>query len=93
MLEEIGLQDIEDLYRDIPKQVRLKDGLRIPRARTELDVRRHVEKLLSKNMSGKDMPTFLGGGCWPHYVPAAVDDLLSRGEFLTSYTPYQPEMA
>jgi len=92
MLAEMGLQDIDELYRDIPEEVRLRRALTVPRAKTELEVRRRMERLLSQNKSAKEVPTFLGGGCWPHYVPAAIDDLLSRGEFLTSYTPYQPEM-
>lgn len=93
MLDEIGASDIEDLFRDIPKEARLQRSLKIPKAMSEFDARRKVEKLLSKNRSTSEMPTFLGGGSWPHYVPAVVDEIITRGEFLTSYTPYQAEVS
>jgi len=60
---------------------------------SEHNVRKHTEALLSKNKNISDMPTFLGAGCWPHYVPAVVDNIVQRTEFLTSYTPYQPEIS
>jgi glycine dehydrogenase subunit 1 len=91
MLKEIGARTIEDLYRDIPLAVRTKASLGIPSKLSEMEARRHVEGLLNRNLSTRDVLSFLGGGIWPHHVPAAVDAVISRGEFLTSYTPYQPE--
>ncbi len=93
MLDEIGAQGIEDLFKDIPPAIRSKASLAIPSKLSELEVRRHVEDLLSKNVSTRDVLSFLGAGVWPHHVPAAVDAIVSRGEFLTSYTPYQPEIS
>ncbi len=93
MLDEIGAHGIEDLFKDIPPAIRSKASLAIPSKLSELEVRRHVEGLLSKNVSTRDVLSFLGAGVWPHHVPAAVDAIVSRGEFLTSYTPYQPEIS
>ncbi|MCX6659646.1 MAG: aminomethyl-transferring glycine dehydrogenase subunit GcvPA [Candidatus Bathyarchaeota archaeon] len=91
MLEELGLDDIEQLYADIPENVWLKNKLKIPNSISEYDVERKVNDLLSKNVTTSDIPCFLGAGCWPHHVPAAIDTIVSRSEFLTSYTPYQAE--
>jgi glycine dehydrogenase subunit 1 len=93
MMEEIGIQSIEELYVDVPKRFRLKRRLNLPGPTPEHEVRKRVEKLLTKNQSNQDMPVFLGAGCWPHYVPAVVDTIVQRAEFLTSYTPYQPEIS
>ena len=93
MLKEIGARTIEDLYKDIPPAIRTKASLAIPSKLSEMEARRHVEGLLNKNLSTRDVLSFLGGGIWPHHVPAAVDAVISRGEFLTSYTPYQPEIS
>jgi glycine dehydrogenase subunit 1 len=94
MMREIGTKSIDDLYADIPAKYRLKKTLNLPqKALSEFAVRRHVEALLSKNRQCNEMPVFLGAGCWPHYVPAVVQDVIQRSEFLTSYTPYQPEIS
>ena len=93
MLQEIGIVSIDELFSDIPKKIRETAKLNIPSHMSEADVRRKVETVLGKNLSTKEVLSFLGGGVWPHYIPAAVDAILSRGEFLTSYTPYQPEMS
>jgi glycine dehydrogenase subunit 1 len=93
LLSDIGAETIESLFEDIPSDIRAKAALAIPSKLSELEVRRHVEALLSKNHSTRDLLSFLGGGVWPHHVPAAVDAITSRGEFLTSYTPYQPEIS
>ncbi len=70
----------------------MKKKLDIPQhGLSEFDVKRHVEKLLSKNATSNNMSVFLGAGCWPHYVPAVVEEIIGRSELLTSYTPYQPE--
>ncbi len=91
MLDEINVKDIEQLFMDIPEEVKLKRGLNIPEALSEYQLRHFIEKILSKNVSINEISTFLGSGCYPHYVPAAVNEILNRSEFITSYTPYQPE--
>jgi len=94
MMREIGIRDIEELYADIPEKYRLKKPLNLPqKGLSEFEVKRHVEGLLSKSKICNDMPVFLGAGCWPHYVPAVVKEIVQRSELLTSYTPYQPEIS
>lgn len=93
MMQEIGIKSIEELYVDVPQRFRLKRRLNLPGPTSEHEVRQHLEKLLAKNRGSRDMPVFLGAGCWPHYVPAVVDAIVQRAEFLTSYTPYQPEIS
>lgn len=93
MMREIGIKNIEELYSDVPQKYRLKKPLNLPEAMSEYEVKRHVETLLSKNKTYADMPIFLGAGCWPHYVPAVVREIVQRSEFLTSYTSYQPEIS
>jgi glycine dehydrogenase subunit 1 len=93
MLEEVGAETIEDLFKDIPPAIRGKASLAIPSILSEMEVRRHVEALLNKNLSTRDVLSFLGAGVWPHHVPAAVEAIITRSEFLTSYTPYQPEVS
>jgi glycine dehydrogenase subunit 1 len=91
MMTDIGINSIEELFKDIPDAVRLKRKLKLPDAMSEFEVRQRIAKLLEKNVSGQDMPIFLGGGVWPHYVPAVVEEIVNRSEFLTTYTPYQAE--
>jgi glycine dehydrogenase subunit 1 len=93
MLGEIGIDSIEELFKDIPATLRSKADLQIPNGMSEMETRRHLEALLAKNLSTRDMISFLGAGVWPHHVPAAIDAIVSRGELLTSYTPYQPEIS
>ena len=93
MMREIGIESIDELYADVHQKFRLRRRLNLPDTKSEHDVRRVVEELLSKNETSQDMPVFLGAGCWPHYVPAAVEAVVQRTEFLTSYTPYQPEIS
>lgn len=94
MMREIGIEDIAELYKDIPKKYLLEKKLEIPgNGLSEFEVKKHVEKLLSKNKTGSDISVFLGAGCWPHYVPAVVGEIIRRSELLTSYTPYQPEVS
>ena len=91
-MRELGINNIDELYLDLQERFRLKKTLDLPqKPLSEFEVKRHVETLLSKNKPGSSMPTFLGAGCWPHYVPAVVQEIVSRSEFLTSYTSYQPE--
>ncbi len=93
MMREVGIESIEELYADVPEKFRLKRRLNLPHMKSEHRVRKIVQELLSKNKTSQNMPAFLGAGCWPHYVPAAVEAIVQRTEFLTSYTPYQPEIS
>ncbi|HDI06763.1 MAG TPA: aminomethyl-transferring glycine dehydrogenase subunit GcvPA [Candidatus Bathyarchaeota archaeon] len=93
MMREMGIKTVEELYVDVPEKYRLKRRLNLPERLSELELKRHVERLLAKNKTCLDMPVFLGAGCWPHYVPAVVKTIVQRGELLTSYTPYQPEIS
>ena len=92
-MQELGIQSIDELYKDIPEKFLLKRKLSLPDGLSEFEVKKHVETLLSKNKTFAEMPIFLGAGCWPHYVPAVVENIVSRSELLTSYTPYQPEVS
>ena len=91
MLGEIGVENVEDLYEDIPEELILKRPMDMPSPfLSEYGLRQHVEGLLSKNMTCKDFVNFLGAGCWQHYVPAVCDEVNGRSEFLTAYAgePY-----
>jgi len=93
MMREIGIKNLDELYADIPEKYRLKKPLNLPEALSEFEVKEHVEALLSKNKTLNEMPMFLGAGCWPHYVPAVVKEIVQRSELATSYTPYQSEIS
>jgi glycine dehydrogenase subunit 1 len=93
MLAEIGVDTVEDLFAPIPQELRLGRPLDLPAGRPEQDVYKHLRELAAKNVSAEDEVTFLGGGMYDHYVPALIDMLMSRSEFLTPYTPYQPEVS
>jgi glycine dehydrogenase subunit 1 len=93
MLKKIGATSVADLFSDIPGEFALKRKLAIPEGQPEASVRREVTRRLGTNRAGGDALCFLGGGVWPHYIPAAVESILSRQEFYTSYTPYQPEIS
>lgn len=92
MMERMGIRSVDELYSDIPEELRFRGELRIPGPHSEEEVRRIVTALLERNWRFR-CPPFLGGGVYPHYVPAAVDEIVGRAEFLTSYTPYQPEVS
>lgn len=86
MLKEIGIKDVEEIYREIPESLRLKKKLNLPDPYfSEHDLKRHVKGILSKNKSCEEYLSFLGGGCWQHYVPAVCDEVIMRSEFLTAY--------
>ncbi len=91
MLAAIGVGSIDELFRDIPADVRFAGPLNVFPALSEAELTRHMEELAAKNTV--DEVTFLGAGVYDHYVSAVVDSVLQRGEFLTAYTPYQPEMS
>ena len=93
MLREIGLSTIDELFKDIPSKIRLKRKLNLSSAMSEIEVMNHVKTILSKNKPFTKIPSFLGGGVWPHYIPAHTRYLIQRSEFLTAYTPYQPEIS
>ncbi|MCU0258300.1 MAG: aminomethyl-transferring glycine dehydrogenase subunit GcvPA [Solirubrobacteraceae bacterium] len=93
MLAAIGAQSLEELFDQIPDGVRLRRELDLPAGMPEQDVYAHLLDLARRNTSAEDELTFLGAGMYDHYVPAAIDMLLGRSEFLTPYTPYQPEIS
>src|SRR5690349_1919860 len=94
MLAAIGVDSLEELFdAQIPSGVRLRGGLDLPDGLPEQDVFAHLLELSKKNTSAEDEITFLGAGMYDHYIPAAIDMLLGRSEFLTPYTPYQPEVS
>jgi glycine dehydrogenase subunit 1 len=91
MLAKIGVASIEDLFRNIPGDLRLKRPLAVPPALTEIELQQHMEALASANRSASDAVCFLGGGSYDHFIPAVVDAVASRSEYYTAYTPYQAE--
>ncbi|MDP9360527.1 MAG: aminomethyl-transferring glycine dehydrogenase subunit GcvPA [Acidobacteriota bacterium] len=93
MLEVIGVDSIDRLFETIPDDVKLTELMDIPGPWSEIESRRWFRGLAAKNKSAVDHVSFLGGGAYLHYQPACIDQLLLRGEFLTSYTPYQPEVS
>ena len=93
MLASIGVGSIDALYRDVPASAILKEPVDLPNHRGEMEVERAIAALAASNLPAGDVPCFLGAGAYRHHIPAAVDHLIQRGEFLTSYTPYQPEIS
>src|SRR4030042_5440142 len=92
MLREINAESVAELYADIPEGIRFKGKLNLPEPLlAEAELVRHIEELLGKNTSTRERLSFLGAGCWQHYVPAVCDEIMSRGEFLTAYAgePYE----
>ncbi|MGE0754734.1 MAG: aminomethyl-transferring glycine dehydrogenase subunit GcvPA [Alphaproteobacteria bacterium] len=93
MLSAIGLRSVDELFAAIPGGLRLAKPLDLPAPMSEWELTRHMEELAAQNATVKTHNSFLGGGAYDHYIPAVVDSIASRGEFLTSYTPYQPEIS
>ena len=94
MLDAIGVSSVQELFdRQIPAPVRLGRPLDLPGGMAEKDVYEHLRELAARNVSVEDEVSFLGAGMYDHYVPALIDMLTSRSEFLTPYTPYQPEVS
>jgi glycine dehydrogenase subunit 1 len=94
MLETIGVETIDDLFRDVPEGARLDGPVRgLPMHASEMEVERQLAALARKNVPAGEAPFFLGCGAYKHHIPASVDHLIQRGEYLTAYTPYQPEIA
>ena len=93
MLARIGVNHVDELFADIPNHALLKAPLDLPRRKGELEVERIMSRMAAKNVPASSVPFFVGAGAYKHHVPATVDHLIQRSEFLTSYTPYQPEIA
>src|SRR5215468_7423000 len=93
MLARIGVSDIDQLFAEIPQDKRICGLLDLPKAQGELAVERVLGKLAAQNVPAGSVPFFVGAGAYKHHVPACVDHLIQRSGFLTSYTPYQPEIA
>ncbi len=93
MLRTLGLDDIGQLFRAVPPHLRLKERLNFPGGWSEQEVLSYLKDLASRNAAGDGYRIFLGGGAYEHYAPSHIDALISRSEFCTSYTPYQPEIA
>ncbi|MGA9860153.1 MAG: aminomethyl-transferring glycine dehydrogenase subunit GcvPA [Solirubrobacteraceae bacterium] len=93
MLAAIGVASVDDLFADIPAQLRLTDALALDAGLSEMEVHAELRALAARNVSTEDELCFLGAGMYDHYVPALIDSIISRSEFLTPYTPYQPEVS
>lgn len=93
MLATIGVQTIDELFKEIPEELRIKGDLNVPNALDEHRLLGHLKKLSEKNVDLSRVTCFLGAGIYDRFIPAAVGAVISRGEFLTAYTPYQPELS
>jgi glycine dehydrogenase subunit 1 len=93
MLEELGLDSLDDLFSQIPPSVRLSEPLQIPEGVSEMEILADLKALAARDRSAEDLVCFAGGGAYDHYVPSVVWALAGRSEFYTSYTPYQPELS
>lgn len=93
MLKEIGLDNIDSLFKAVPESVHLDRKLNIPEAQAEMELIKNIKELSNKNSNIDEFTCFLGAGAYDHYIPAAIDQIVSRQEFYTAYTPYQPEIS
>lgn len=93
MLSFLGVESVQDLFADIPQSIRVKGELAIPKALAELEVARHFGQLAGRNVHAGEYAYFLGAGIYDHYIPSTVNHVISRSEFYTAYTPYQPEIS
>lgn len=93
MLRAIGVEDIGHLFAEIPEGVRLPGDLSLPKGMDEIALRAHAQRIAFKNLDASRSVCFLGAGIYDHFVPAVIEAIISRGEFLTAYTPYQPEVS
>ncbi len=92
MLKVVGVERLEDLFQDVPARHRFPK-LDLPAALSEMETMEELQDIAAANENTRELVSFLGAGAYNHYIPAAVDSLLRRGEFFTAYTPYQPEVA
>ncbi len=88
MLARIGVNHVDELFADVPKNLLLKEPVDLPRRKSELEVERILSRMSARNIPASSVPFFVGAGAYKHHVPATVDHLIQRSEFLTSYTPY-----
>jgi glycine dehydrogenase subunit 1 len=93
MLDVIGVESIDDLFKDVPESACLNGLIDLPKHQSEASVERHMTLLSNKSVSASSVPFFCGAGAYKHHIPATVDHLIQRSEFLTAYTPYQPEIS
>src|ERR1043166_5997631 len=93
MLQTVGVRSIEDLYQHIPESLRKDSAIHLSPGLSELEVRKHLSAIAARNACAAEWSLFLGGGIYQHFIPSAVDAVISRSEFATSYTPYQPEVS
>jgi glycine dehydrogenase subunit 1 len=93
MLARIGVAHIDDLFADVPERALGREAPDLPRRKGEIEVTRLLSRMAERNVPASSVPFFVGAGAYKHHVPASVDHLIQRSEFLTSYTPYQPEIA
>jgi glycine dehydrogenase subunit 1 len=93
MLESIGLNSVEELFKDIPENIKLKRKLNLNHPMSELEVKKQLDALSKKNFNSDDLICFLGAGTYDHYIPSIIKHITGRSEFYTAYTPYQPEIS
>ncbi len=93
MLASIGIKDTEELFADIPSNVRLQRSMELKKPASEADLKKELAQLAAKNANLKQYISFLGAGVYDHFIPSVVDHVISRSEFYTAYTPYQPEIS
>lgn len=93
MLKRIGVESTEELFADIPEEVRFNGDLNIKPAKNEHELKKELMQLADQNVNLQSHTSFLGAGVYQHYIPSIVDHVISRSEFYTAYTPYQPEIS
>ena len=93
MLDAIGVESVDALYAMVPESANLNKALDLPPTKSEMEVEHHLSLLANQNAAACDRPFFLGAGCYHHHIPSTVDMIIQRSEFLTAYTPYQPEIS
>jgi glycine dehydrogenase subunit 1 len=93
MMQEIGINSVDELFSDIPEKVRYNGDLKIEKELNEVELSRYMMGLANKNANSLEYSSFLGAGAYEHYIPSVVDHVISRSEFYTAYTPYQPEIS
>ena len=93
MLSTIGVNNIDELFSNIAEKVSINPKFDLPNHKTEMEVGKILSEIANKNINSNQVPFFLGAGAYKHHIPATVDHIIQRSEFLTSYTPYQPEIS
>lgn len=93
MLKTVGANSIEDLFKDIPEEIRFKGELPVSKRLDEYALTTHLSALAAKNANTDQYPSFLGAGLYDHHIPSVINHVVSRSEFYTAYTPYQPEIS